>query len=432
MNNYSFNKSKKFFEKASKLIPMASQTYSKSYVNFDLNKSPMFLDRGNGSYVWDIDNNKYLDYIMALLPNILGYNDKEINNSINRQLKKGISFSLATTLEYELAKLLVEIVPSADMVRFAKNGSDVTGAAIRLSRAITSRKKIIVCGYHGWHDWYIGSTEKDLGVPEEIKKLTVSVEFNNFKKIKSLFERGPREYAALIIEPEGSEIQNNNFLKKIRAITKKYKTILIFDEIVSGFRVDIGGAQKKYNVIPDLTTLGKAMANGMPLSALVGKRKFMKLNEEIFFSGTFSGEALSLAASLATIKKLKNENITEQLLEHGFKLKNDLNNEISSLNLDDVLEFQGPDWRPFLKVTKKEYINKNLMQKIRNEFINEGILFGTALNLSLPHIKQNIYELTLKKTSNVLKQVKKSINANNFGSSSKIKKIFNVRNNIKQ
>ena len=174
------------------------------------------------------------------------------------------------------------------------------------------------------------------------------------------------------------------------------------------------------------------MANGMPLSALVGKRKFMKLNEEIFFSGTFSGEALSLAASLATIKKLKNENITEQLLEHGFKLKNDLNNEISSLNLDDVLEFQGPDWRPFLKVTKKEYINKNLMQKIRNEFINEGILFGTALNLSLPHIKQNIYELTLKKTSNVLKQVKKSINANNFGSSSKIKKIFNVRNNIKQ
>lgn len=432
MNNYSFNKSKKFFEKASKLIPMASQTYSKSYVNFDLNKSPMFLDRGNGSYVWDIDNNKYLDYIMALLPNILGYNDKEINNSINRQLKKGISFSLATTLEYELAKLLVEIVPSADMVRFAKNGSDVTGAAIRLSRAITSRKKIIVCGYHGWHDWYIGSTEKDLGVPEEIKKLTVSVEFNNFKKIKSLFERGPRDYAALIIEPEGSEIQNNNFLKKIRAITKKYKTILIFDEIVSGFRVDIGGAQKKYNVIPDLTTLGKAMANGMPLSALVGKRKFMKLNEEIFFSGTFSGEALSLAASLATIKKLKNENITEQLLEHGFKLKNDLNNEISSLNLDDVLEFQGPDWRPFLKVTKKEYINKNLMQKIRNEFINEGILFGTALNLSLPHIKQNIYELTLKKTSNVLKQVKKSINANNFGSSSKINKIFNVRNNIKQ
>ena len=432
MSNYSFNKSKIFFKKASKLIPMASQTYSKSYVNFDLNKSPMFLDRGNGSYVWDIDNNKYLDYIMALLPNILGYNDKEINNSINRQLKKGISFSLATTLEYELAKLLVEIVPSADMVRFAKNGSDVTGAAIRLSRAITSRKKIIVCGYHGWHDWYIGSTEKGLGVPEEIKKLTVSVEFNNFKKIKSLFERDPHDYAALIIEPEGSEIQNNNFLKKIRAITKKYKTILIFDEIVSGFRVDIGGAQKKYNVIPDLTTLGKAMANGMPLSALVGKRKFMKLNEEIFFSGTFSGEALSLAASMATIKKLKNENITEQLLEHGFKLKNDLNNEISSLNLDDVLEFQGPDWRPFLKVTKKEYINKNLMQKIRNEFINEGILFGTALNLSLPHIEQNIYELTLKKTSNVLKQVKKSINANNFGSSSKIKKIFDVRNNIKK
>ena len=432
MSNYSFDKSKIFFEKASKLIPMASQTYSKSYVNFDLNKSPMFLDRGNGSYVWDIDNNKYLDYIMALLPNILGYNDKEINNSINKQLKKGISFSLATTLEYELAKLLVEIVPSADMVRFAKNGSDVTGAAIRLSRAITSRKKIIVCGYHGWHDWYIGSTEKDLGVPEEIKKLTVSVEFNNFKKIKSLFEKGPRDYAALIIEPEGAEIQNNNFLKKVRAITKKYKTILIFDEIVSGFRVDIGGAQKKYNVIPDLTTLGKAMANGMPLSALVGKRKFMKLNEEIFFSGTFSGEALSLAASLSTIKKLKNENITEQLLKHGLKLKNDLNNEISSLNLDNVLEFQGPDWRPFLKVKKKEYINKNLMQIIRNEFINEGILFGTALNLSYPHIKQNIYELTLKKTSNVLKQVKKSMKANNFGSSSKIKKIFNVRNSVKK
>ena len=411
MNKKKFPESSLLFDQASKLIPMASQTYSKSYINFDKHNSPLFLDRGKGAYVWDIDNNKYIDFIMALLPNILGYNDKDINNSIILQLKKGISFSLATKLEYQLAETLVEIIPSADMVRFAKNGSDATGAAIRLARAATGKDKIIVCGYHGWHDWYIGSTEKDLGVPENVKKLTVSVEFNDLKKIKKLFENNPNDYAALIIEPEGAELPKNKFLNEIRSITKKYKTVLIFDEIVSGFRSDLGGAQKKYKVTPDLTTLGKAMANGMPLSALVGKKSIMKLNEEIFFSGTFSGETLSLAASIATITKLRNKGIIEKLITLGSRIRNDVEEIISSNGLEGIICLKGPNWRPFFHYKDSEYDKNILTHIIRKEFISHGILFGSAFNLSFPHTEKKVFDSTSRRINLIFKSIKKKLNS---------------------
>ena len=411
MSKKKFPESSLLFDQASKLIPMASQTYSKSYINFDKHNSPLFLDRGKGAYVWDIDNNKYIDFIMALLPNILGYNDKDINNSIILQLKKGISFSLATKLEYHLAEILVEIIPSAEMVRFAKNGSDATGAAIRLARAATGKDKIIVCGYHGWHDWYIGSTEKDLGVPENVKKLTVSVEFNDIGKIQKLFENNPNDYAALIIEPEGAELPKNKFLNKIRSITKKYKTVLIFDEIVSGFRSDLGGAQKKYKVIPDLTTLGKAMANGMPLSALVGKKSIMKLNEEIFFSGTFSGETLSLAASIATITKLRNNGIIEKLITLGSRIRDNVEEIISSNRLEGIICLKGPDWRPFFHYKNSEYDKNILTHIIRKEFISHGILFGSAFNLSFPHTEKKVFDNTLRITNLIFKSIKEKLNS---------------------
>ena len=166
----------KLLKEALKYIPQASQTYSKSYNVHFKGVSPLFLKRGNGCYVWDEDNKKYIDFISALLPIIIGYNTKEINSAIIRQLSKGISFSLPTKLETDLAKELCKLIPSAEMVRFGKNGSDVTAASIRLARAYTGRDKIIFCGYHGWHDWYIGKTDMSLGVPNKIKKLT-----NSFK-----------------------------------------------------------------------------------------------------------------------------------------------------------------------------------------------------------------------------------------------------------
>ncbi len=295
----------KLFKSALKYIPLASQTYSKSYKVHFKNVSPYFLKKGNGCYVWDEDNNKYIDFISGLLPIIIGYNNKQINNAITKQLRKGIIFSLPTIVETQLSKKLCQLIPSAEMVRFGKNGSDVTSAAIRLSRAYTKRDHIIFCGYHGWHDWYIGSTKMSIGVPKKIKKLTTSFKYNDIQYLEKILKKNPKKYAAVIMEPVYDKEPKNNFLKKVRTLTKKYGCLLIFDEIVTGFRVHLKGAQYFYGVTPDVSCFGKAMANGMPISAIVGKRKIMKNFDKIFFSTTFGGETLSIVAALETIKYLE-------------------------------------------------------------------------------------------------------------------------------
>ena len=307
-----FTKSNQLFHKAIKKIPLASQTFSKSYLQFPKYAAPLFVKDGMGARIRDVDNNYYIDYIMGLLPIVLGYNDKDVNSAIVQQLEKGITFSLASELEYQLSETLCDIIPSAEMVRFGKNGSDANTAAIRLARAYTNREKVAVCGYHGWHDWYIGSTTRDEGVPNQTKKLTTKFSLENLDKIIKAIKT--EKYAAIIMEPAGQAENNIDKLKIIRETTKKFGTVLIFDEIISGFRIDLGGAQKMLNIIPDISTFGKAMANGMPLSAIVGKKEsLLKKMEEVFFSTTFGGETLSLAASIATIKKLKNSRVIEKI-----------------------------------------------------------------------------------------------------------------------
>ncbi len=427
MNRNKYKNSKIFFNKVIKKIPLATQTYSKSYVNFSLNSSPLFLDRGKGAYVWDIDGNKYLDFIIGLLPNILGYNDPDVNKSITNQLKKGISFSLATKLEFELADILTKLLPSAEMVRFAKNGSDVTSAAIRLSRAYTRRDRVLICGYHGWHDWYIGTTEMGLGVPKSTSRLTTSIKFNDYENLKKLIQKNPNSYAALIIEPEGIEIQKELFLKKVRRITENYGIILVFDEIVSGFRINLGGAQKQYNVIPDLTTLGKAMANGMPLAAIVGKKKLMKLMDNIFFSSTYAGETLSIAASISTIKKLQDQDVVKKLIDLGKFLKNEINEAITNEKLNEYLIIDGPNWRPFFKIIENDQVSKtNLIYFLRQEFLDKGILFGSAFNLCLPHTSQRVKKIIMTNILEILSKISKSIKSGKLNNK-KENNFFSVR-----
>ncbi len=421
-----FQNSLDLFKKAKRKIPLASQTFSKSQISYNFENGPIFLDRGRGAFVWDIDGNKYLDYVIGLLPNILGYNDIDVNRSIVSQLKNGISFSMPTKLEYLLAEMLIDLVPSAEMVRFAKNGSDVTSAAIRLARAYTKRDKIITCGYHSWHDWYIGTTEKDEGVPESTKKLTIKTKFNDFSSLKRIIEENNNEIAGLIIEPEGMVEEKDNFLNKVRKLTKKKGIVLIFDEIVSGFRSSIGGAQKKFGITPDLTTLGKAMANGMPLAALVGKKEIMKKLENIFFSATSSGETLSIAASIATIKKIREQNVVDKLIKYGKKIKLRLSEKIQENDIQDLLDVRGPDWRPFIYTKESQIIPKDsLTLLLRDELIKKKILFGTGFNLCLPHISKSIEEKTIKSFNEIFFSLKKNIKAGKFRS---LGQKFEVRN----
>ena len=264
-----YQRSENHLKRAELTIPLGSQTFSKSRTQYPVGISPLYAEKAKGPYIWDIDGNRYIDLVSSLASITLGYADSEINNHVKRQLKKAVSMSLPGKLEVEVSELLCEIVPSAEMVRFGKNGSDATTAAIRLARAFTGRDHIIVCGYHGWQDWYISSTTRNKGIPKSVGDLTHKFEFNNISSLQEIFTKYPKEIAAVIMEPMNVEFPESGFLEGVKELATLYGAVLIFDETITGFRLAPGGAQELFGVTPDLSTFGKGMANGFPISAVL-------------------------------------------------------------------------------------------------------------------------------------------------------------------
>jgi len=404
--NNPFGESNKFFQRASTVIPLASQTFSKSYQQVVLGAAPLFIDRAKGCHVIDLDGNEYIDYIMGLLPVVLGHCDPDVDAAIFRQMEKGITFSLPSPLETELSELLVDLIPCAEMVRFGKNGSDATTAAIRLARAVTGRDRVAVAGYHGWHDWYIGTTTRYLGVPDAVRKLSATFDYNDANTLETLLSSDKEGFAAVILEPAGATPPEPGFLERVKELTHQHGALLVFDEVISGFRINLGGAQKEYDVIPDLAAFGKSMANGMPISALTGSRKYMKQIENIFFSGTFAGEALSLAASLATIEKLERENGIARTHEVGKRLKTGMNATFEENGFSELLSMVGSDWWPRLKLTRLP-VETNLFKSLMRQELNAaGLLIGGGLNLSLAHDSERVLQTTQSRLDHALKKLK--------------------------
>jgi len=408
------------------VIPLGSQTFSKSHYSLPQGAAPLFLESGNGSLVKDVDDNEYIDLVNGLLCVSLGYNDPDVNLAILSQLKNGISFSLPHRLEYEVANLLIELIPCAEMVRFGKNGSDATSAAIRLARGITGRDHVAMCGYHGWQDWYIGSTSRDLGVPESVKALSHTFIYNSLESLKEIFVRYP-DTAAVILEPMGAIYPEKGFLQGVRDICDQYGAILIFDEIITGFRLDLGGAQKLFGVTPDLATFGKGMANGMPISAVVGKKEFMIKMEDIFFSGTFGGETLSLAAAKATIKKMKSQGVIEHINSLGAYLTKGINQVIDGLGVN-WLKLIGHDaW----KVISIEAGDKTLLYKtlLIQHLLENGVLTIGTHNISYSFTESHANRV-ISAYKIALLEIEKSIIAGNEVSLLKgqiLKPVFKVR-----
>ncbi len=264
--------------------------------------------------MWDVDGSEYIDYSMALGPVILGHAFSEVNEVIAGRLKDGIIYTLPHPLEIELAELLVEVIPCAEMVRFGKNGSDATSGAVRAARAYTGRDKIACYGYHGWQNWYIGTTTRSKGVPKSVQRITIAFEYNNLESLKKIFDENKDKIAAVIMEPVGIIEPKGRFLEEVKELTHKNGALLIFDEIITGFRLSLGGAQEYVDVIPDLACFGKAMANGMPISVVVGKKEIMEIFDEIFFSFTFGGEVLSITAAITTIRELSPKDVIAHLM----------------------------------------------------------------------------------------------------------------------
>jgi glutamate-1-semialdehyde aminotransferase len=392
----SFEKTAAAHRRALETIPLASQTFSKAAMSTVEGAAPLFLDRGEGARVWDIDGNAYIDYVLGLLPVVLGYRDPDVDAAVRAQLDKGISFSLATTLEYELAERLRALIPCAEMARFGKNGSDATSAAIRLARAYTGRDKVALCGYHGWHDWYIGTTARHLGVPEAVRALSVTFPYNDAGALESLLKREPDKFAAVILEPAALEEPRPGFLEAVRDLCTRHGVVLVFDEIVTGFRIHLGGAQAAYGVTPDLAAFGKAMGNGMPISAIVGRREIMRVMEDIFFSGTFGGEALSLAASLATLAKLEARRGPERFAALGKRFKASVGSMLSEHGLAREFRVKGGDWWPAVVPSgegRGDAVTAGSL--LKQELIEAGVLMGSTLNLCLAHDEAGIVDETL-------------------------------------
>lgn len=401
---FSYTRSNYLYDWSETNIPLGAQTFSKSKLQFP-RQAPLFVTYGDGGYVYDADGNEFVDLVSALLPNVLGYRDPDVDAAIRRQLNNGISFSLSTSLESDLAERLVHHVPCAEMVRYGKNGSDVTTAAVRLARAYTGRDKILICGgYHGWHDWAIDNTIRDLGT-FDCNDVT-RVPFGNDQKVFNYIHG--RAYAAVIVEPE----TNRDYLMELRDLCDDTGTLLIFDEIITGFRFHIGGAQVLWGVKPDLACFGKAMANGMPLSAIVGRDDIMERMQppdNIFFSGTFFGETLSLAAAIATIDKIERENIIQHLYTLGTELISAVTSLIAQHELGGIVELYGHPALPRIRFNGQDGASAAQLETLfRQTMIRSGVLIIASNNFCFAHkqpeLKRilNAYNETFSVMSNAI------------------------------
>jgi glutamate-1-semialdehyde aminotransferase/spore coat polysaccharide biosynthesis protein SpsF (cytidylyltransferase family) len=381
----SLARSEEYFRRAQRVIPSATQTFSKGHTQYLRGVAPLFLQRADGSHVWDVDGNEYIDYPMALGPIVLGHNDPDVTAAVRAQLTDGVSYSLPHPLEVEVAELLVELIPCAEMVRFGKNGSDVTSGAVRAARALTGRDHVACCGYHGWQDWYIGTTTRRRGVPCAVGELTHPFVYNDLGSLQKIFDQFPGQVAAVILEPVGVVEPERDFLQRVAELTRRQGAVLIFDEVITGFRVALGGAEELYGVTPDLACFGKAMANGFPLSAVVGRRAVMEVFDEIFFSFTFGGEALSLAAARACIPKLRDQRVIDHLWKQGRRLQEGYNALAAEAGLADRTRCVGLPPRTVLTFSDPRADALHMKSLVQQEMIKRGVLTAGGFNLCWRH-----------------------------------------------
>jgi glutamate-1-semialdehyde 2,1-aminomutase len=384
-------RSNEIYTRAEKIIPAGTQTFSKGTTQFVDGFAPKYLEKGKGAYVWDVDGNKYLDYIMGCHPIILGYADPDVNAAVIHQLEKGSTFSLMNELEVSVTEMLIDAIPCAEMARFGKNGADATTVGVRVARAVTGRDHIAYCGYHGWHDWYIANTDLNSGVPDFNKQLAHSFIYNDLDSLEAIFKEHLDQVAIVIMEPLTILEPEKNFLHEVKKMTHHYGALLMFDEIITGFRFAFGGAQELVGVTPDLASFAKAISNAIPLSAIVGKKEYMQVLDKTFFSFTYGGDCIGLAAAEACIPKIKKEKVPEHLARIGELLKTGINELAKTHGLDEYVECLGYPCRTILSFTGNGYFDELEMKSFfQQELIRRGILWAAYHALSWSHSESDI------------------------------------------
>jgi glutamate-1-semialdehyde 2,1-aminomutase len=405
------SQSEDLYKRSEGLIPGFTQTLAKGPTQYVHGVAPIYLQKGKGCRVWDVDGNEYLDFNAAIGPLSLGYCYDRVDNAIKQQLESGISFSLPHSLEVEAAELLRKVLPSAEAIRFAKTGAEATAAAVRLARAYTSREKVLCCGYHGWHDWYIGLTSRNKGVPKSTADLTQSFTYNDLDSVKELLDE---DTACVILEPMIFDWPQDYFLEGLQELCSANGTLLIFDEMWTGFRWALGGAQEFFKIKADLACYSKAVANGMPIAVLAGRRKIMDLlADEVFFYSTFGGETLSLAALIATVNELRDRNVPDWLARRGDKLLKGYNQIAAEQGMHEITHCKGHPSRALVVFEAPGHESLLMKSLVQQELIRRGILWSGFHNLSYTH-NDSVIDQLLEAYSEVLPLLKKALEEGNL------------------
>jgi glutamate-1-semialdehyde 2,1-aminomutase len=380
-----FDKSKELQDKAHQLIPGGAHVYAKGDDQYPVN-APGFIERGAGCHVWDSDGNEFIEYGMGLRSVSLGHAYPSVVQAAQRQMLLGANFSRPSPLEAQCAELVASLIPSAEMVKFGKNGSDVTSAAVKLARACTGRDLIAVCAdqpFFSVDDWFIGTTVLSAGIPKGIQELTVKFHYNDLQSLRQLFAEFPGRIACVILEAETITPPAGDFLQSLQALVRENDAIFILDEMITGFRWHVGGAQTYYGLRPDLSTFGKAIANGFSVSALVGRRDLMERGglrhdkERVFLLSTTHGaETHGLAAAIETMRLYQAEGVIEHLYKQGARLRNGIELAVTNLGLEGYFAVLGKE--PNLVYSTRDQ-NKTPSQVFRALFLQETIKRGLLM-----------------------------------------------------
>lgn len=410
------------WNKAKKIIPGGSQLLSKRAERFLPGQWPAYYKKAEGVYVWDLDGNKFIDMAyMGIGACVLGYADPDVNRAVKEVIDNGSMSTLNSPEEIELADLLLKLEPWAGMVRFARSGGEACTIAVRIGRAFTDKEKVAFCGYHGWHDWYLAANlanNKNLdgqllpglkpkGVPRGLKGTALPFNYNKISELEDIVKKN--DIGVIIMESVREHQPENDFLKQVRKIADKIGAVLIFDEITSGFRISLGGAFKKYNIIPDIVVYAKALGNGFPIAAIVGKRRVMDAAQETFISSTFWTERIGFAAALATIKKFQKNKVADHLIRLGERINKGWNRLSQKHNLRIKIHGIAP-----LTSLSFDYGDKSqaIHTLFNQEMMQRGYLVSKGVYLSFAHTSA-IIDQYLIKVDEVFKILEAAIKKNN-------------------
>jgi glutamate-1-semialdehyde 2,1-aminomutase len=380
-----FDKSNVLQKRAHALIPGGAHVYAKGDDQYPVN-APGFIERGQGCHVWDVDGNEFIEYGMGLRAVSLGHAYPSVVEAAHRQMLLGANFSRPSPIEAECAETLASFLPSAEMIKFGKNGSDVTTAAVKLARAFTRRDMIAVCRdqpFFSVDDWFIGSTALSAGIPKAVQDLTVKFPYNDLASLERLFVQFPDRIAGVMLEAETTVPPAPGFLEGLEDLIHKNGAVFILDEMITGFRWHVGGAQSLYHLRPDLSTFGKAIANGFAVAALVGRRDLMELGglyhdkERVFLLSTTHGaETHGLAAAIETMRVYRTEGVIERLYSRGERLRQGIERAIAHFNLEGYFAVLGKEPN-LIYATRDEH--KSPSQAFRTLFLQETIKRGLLM-----------------------------------------------------